>query len=212
MAKQGYEQRTKQSRRWLKDALLFLMQDTPYNEITTGQIVEKAGLARCTFYRHYDSKDTLLQECCQDQFSNLYLRMQKEDIHTFHEAGLGYFDYWSEHRDFLLLLKKHNLFHVFSQNHDLYMYDVFMKLKPENVRESSSEYSAKAVYHFFCITSAMLGILRHWINTGCTEKPEELAQYYVSFITEGYEADADCQYYQEHHAYPYDPCYIKPGI
>lgn len=212
MSDKGYKKRIEQSRCWLKDALISLMQEVPYSEITTGMISSKADVARCTFYRHYESKDALLQECCKDQFNNLFTRMSKEDVNTFHGAGLGYFDYWSEHRDFLLLLKRNNLFHFFTEKHDLYMYEVSMKLKPENVREDVKDYSVKTVYHFFCLMSAMLGILKHWINAGCNESSEELAQYYVSFITEGYESDADCRYYEENHAYPYNPCYITPGI
>ena len=206
------EKRIAQTQQWLKDALLSLMKTKPYGEIKINDIAEAADVARCTFYRHFDTKEALLMECCRDQFDGLYLRLSKENIYTFHGAGLGYFDYWADHREFLELLKRNNLLYFFSQNHALFMYDVSMRLKPENIREDYSEYSTKAVYHFFCGMSAMFGILSHWLNTGCRETPEELAQFYVSFIAEGYETDVDCQYYQEHHAYPYDPCYIQPGI
>lgn len=212
MNEKGAAKRIAQTQKWLKEALISLMKKIPYSEISIQDITREAELARCTFYRHFDTKESLLLSCCKDQFEGLYLRLSKENIYTFHGTGFGYFDYWAEHLEFLNLLKENNLLYFFSQNHAMFMYDVSMKLKPENVREDVSEYSVKSVYHFFCGMSAMFGILLRWLDTGCKESPEELAQYYVSFIAEGYETDIDCQYYQKYHTFPYNPCYVKPGI
>jgi AcrR family transcriptional regulator len=50
----------KRTRGWIIDALMILMDKKPYNEITVSDIVQKAGIARQTFYRSYDNKDDVL--------------------------------------------------------------------------------------------------------------------------------------------------------
>ena len=46
--------------RQLEQCLLELMADTPYAGITIGQVCEKAGISRKSFYRYFDSKDGCL--------------------------------------------------------------------------------------------------------------------------------------------------------
>ena len=48
------------SQKEITDALLVLMQDHPYNEITIKQILLESKLARKTFYRNFESKDDVL--------------------------------------------------------------------------------------------------------------------------------------------------------
>ena len=48
------------SKKEITDALLRLMEQYPYNEITVKQIVLEAGVVRKTFYRNFTSKDDVL--------------------------------------------------------------------------------------------------------------------------------------------------------
>ena len=48
------------SKNEITEALLSLMQNAPYNEISVKQIIMEARLARKTFYRNFESKDDVL--------------------------------------------------------------------------------------------------------------------------------------------------------
>ena len=74
--------------------------------------------------------------------------------------------------------------------------------------EDGSAPPAKMIYHFFCSMSAMSGILMYWLNSGCKESAEQLAQFYVSFLAEGSADDPDCRYYREHRTYPFKPTLV----
>jgi hypothetical protein len=52
-------QRTKS---WIFEALMILMDDKPYDKITVSDIVEKAGIARQTFYRNFNDKNEVISE------------------------------------------------------------------------------------------------------------------------------------------------------
>jgi len=45
---------------YMADALLILMGSKDYADISIGEITEKAGVNRSTFYRNYNSKDAII--------------------------------------------------------------------------------------------------------------------------------------------------------
>ena len=197
--------KTAETRARLKRALLKLLETKKYHDISVPEIVLAGSTARCTFYRHFPTKDDLLLACCEEHFEGLYRHMQEEPSYTFHDMSFGYYSYWTEHLDFLKLLKKQDLLHFFSSNLDRFLYGV-----AGNAHEADdgSAPPAKMIYHFFCSMSAMSGILMYWLNTGCRESAEQLSQYYVSFLAEGSADDPDCRYFREHRTYPFTPCLV----
>lgn len=54
--------RLRRTRRALVQALLALLQDRRFDDVSIREITAKAGIGYATFYRHYASKDQLLQE------------------------------------------------------------------------------------------------------------------------------------------------------
>ncbi|MEN2740586.1 TetR/AcrR family transcriptional regulator [Microbacterium sp. X-17] len=57
--------RVARTRRSLQEALLELARRRPLDEITVGDIVERAGVNRSSFYQHYTDKDTLLADALE---------------------------------------------------------------------------------------------------------------------------------------------------
>jgi AcrR family transcriptional regulator len=195
--------KTAATREGIKTALLCLMEQKPYHDISVPDIVLEASTARCTFYRHFPTKDDVLLACCKDRFEGLLQRMH-EDAHTFHDTSLGYYKYWQDHLPFLQLLQKQDLLFFFTKNLDRFLYEVTGGVHPSE----NDGPPAKVIYHFFCSMSAMSGILLYWLNTGCRESAEQLSQFYVSFLAEGSDGDEDCRYFREHRRYPFNPSYV----
>jgi len=59
-------QRVRLTKRLLKDALITLMHDTPFDRITVKKLCETAGINRTTFYLHYSDTSQLLMESEND--------------------------------------------------------------------------------------------------------------------------------------------------
>jgi AcrR family transcriptional regulator len=55
------DRRVLRSRQALIDAFQALVVERPYDEIKVGDVIEKAGVGRSTFYEHYQNKDDLLR-------------------------------------------------------------------------------------------------------------------------------------------------------
>lgn len=57
----------------LRQALLTLMDENPFEQITLRDIAAKAGVSYPTFYRHYASKDELVIDIARSEITNLMM-------------------------------------------------------------------------------------------------------------------------------------------
>ncbi|HEX7823198.1 MAG TPA: helix-turn-helix domain-containing protein [Sphingobium sp.] len=63
--------RMQRSRRVLRDALLALLEEKPFDQITVREITARAKVGYATFFRHYASKEALLHDLAAGQISDL---------------------------------------------------------------------------------------------------------------------------------------------
>ena len=58
----SYSRQVLRTRSWIFEALILLLNEKPYGKISVSDITKKAGIARQTFYRNYNSKDDIVSE------------------------------------------------------------------------------------------------------------------------------------------------------
>ena len=78
----------RQTKIWIKQALLELLDTYMFDEITVKQIVNAAEISRPTFYRNYSSKDEVLNEFFDDIISGYEKTVKNDPPNTF-EGLLG---------------------------------------------------------------------------------------------------------------------------
>lgn len=96
------------SRKQITDALLKLMGEHPYEEISVKQIVLETGLVRKTFYRNFSSKDDVL---CAYVDSIIYDYISALKGAT--DPLSVIFDFCKKNRKLIKLLQKNGLMHLF---------------------------------------------------------------------------------------------------
>jgi AcrR family transcriptional regulator len=62
LANPGMDRRTLRTRRALHEAMIGLILDRPYDEVSVAEIADAANVGRSTFYAHYTDKDALLRD------------------------------------------------------------------------------------------------------------------------------------------------------
>jgi AcrR family transcriptional regulator len=62
------------SRKALHDALLILLEEKPFDQLTIREIASRAGIGYATFFRHYPDKDSLLSDVASEEISDLLAR------------------------------------------------------------------------------------------------------------------------------------------
>ena len=92
----------------ITQALLKLMGEYPYSEITVKQIILTSSLARKTFYRNFESKDDVLCSLIKKSFREYFdiVNNARGDVLT------TIFSYAEKNRDILMLLEKNDMLHL----------------------------------------------------------------------------------------------------
>ena len=100
----GHQRQREQSGRMIETALLELMREKEFAQITVSEIAKKADVGRRTFYRLYTGKEDVLHcyfdKLCQN-YRDICPVLNKYDIDQI--AG-EYFGFWYQHRDFFYCL------------------------------------------------------------------------------------------------------------
>ena len=96
------------SKQEITDALLKLMEQYPYSEISVKQIVLESGLVRKTFYRNYSSKDDVL-----NAYINSAIREYVGGLLEHPEDPMGViFSFCEKNRKLLELLNRNRLLYL----------------------------------------------------------------------------------------------------
>ncbi|MGH4036343.1 MAG: TetR/AcrR family transcriptional regulator [Sphaerochaeta sp.] len=119
---------SERSKQWIADALLILLEDTPYNQITITDITEKAGVARLTFYRNFKSKEDILQFHFDRVFSE-YISSLKLDEFDLEQALLQCFNFWVNLKSNIEIFIKNNLHIIMYRPFEKYLNFVLSKGK-----------------------------------------------------------------------------------
>lgn len=105
-----------QTKLWIINSLLTLLEKRDYSSITINMIVDHAQLGRRTFYRHFKTKDDAMRyitELLMDQFAKQLLENHSSGME---EVAIAYFQFWEQYIDILLLLKKAHLLYFIEDN------------------------------------------------------------------------------------------------
>lgn len=105
------------------NALLGLMKEKQYRDITVSELAETAGYDRRTYYRNFRNKDDILYLYCAVLLSDMTGIMMKKGSYTPESGFLSYFEFWDKHRDFLMLLEKHGLLYFLGEKLGDLLYD-----------------------------------------------------------------------------------------
>ena len=71
------DRRQRKTREAIFGAFTQLLSEKNVSQITVGEIIERADVGRATFYAHFQTKDFLLKELCEELFCHIFDSTQK---------------------------------------------------------------------------------------------------------------------------------------
>ena len=77
MENERVDRRVQRTRQLLKDALVSLLVEKPYDTITIQNIIDRANVGRSTFYAHYQDKEVLLLSSIEEVVHSLIWGVQE---------------------------------------------------------------------------------------------------------------------------------------
>ena len=177
------DRRQRKTREAIFTALIDLLSKKDFGRITVGEIIQQADVGRATFYAHFETKDDLLKELCEELFCHIFDSMGEEHTHRHIfdcEAPDSVFLHLFQH----LQRNDNNILQLLScQNNELFLqyFKSNLNLLIENqlplfaARKSERLPDSFWVNH---IASTFVETVRWWIENGMEQSPETITEYF----------------------------------
>ncbi len=182
------DRRQRKTREAIFNAFTELLSKKDFNQITVGEIIDGADVGRATFYSHFETKDFLLKEFCEELFCHIFDTENNEGHehkHIFECDGsdsvfLHLFEHLQKNDNNLLAL-------LSSQNNTLFLR--YFRTNLENLVEhhlslfeQHKDMKVPAPFWKNYITSTFVETIRWWIENGMRESPALITEYFFTVV------------------------------
>ncbi|MGX6443910.1 TetR/AcrR family transcriptional regulator [Neobacillus sp. K501] len=179
------DKRIMKSKKAMKDALLSLMQEKDFKEISISDIVRLADLNRGTFYKHYQFKEDLLSEIIDEVITSLvdsyrdpYKNKEVFEVNKLTTSAIKVFDHVSKYSNFYALIVQTNALAGFQQK----FCNVLKDLTLNDITDSLPNVKIDRELHASYQAYAILGLIIEWVNGGFKYSSSYLAEQLLEII------------------------------
>lgn len=182
------DRRQQKTRAAIFSAFERLLSQKKYSKITIKDIIDEANVGRTTFYEHFETKDALLSEMCSNLFHHIFSTDSDKGGH--HNFPLSHGDSRTVVTHILYHLQEgsQSMLQLMSGESSETFLFYFRSYLDEMVLPfltSGLEHKNKAVPESFLqnhISGSFLNMVQWWVHGGMKERPEDLANYFLSVI------------------------------
>ena len=176
------DRRQQKTRKAIMDAFTKLLFQESYNKITIQEIIDEANIGRTTFYAHFETKDTLLQELCSELFDHI-IESAVSGAHTHglysnREAPQSVFCHLLQH----LQENDNNILGLLSgENSELFLHyfkEGMMGLVQTQITAGKSKGNLPEDFLANHISSSFVSMVQWWLKGHMKETPEQLDGYF----------------------------------
>ncbi|GAB2024559.1 TetR/AcrR family transcriptional regulator [Lactovum odontotermitis] len=176
--------RRQRSKEKLKNAMATLLQEKPFEQITTTELVKEAGISRSSFYTHYQDKYDMIEYYQQILFNTIQYVFEKNRTNlrdTLYET----YDFLDNNEIYAALLSENGSkeIHEFILQKLVKLIEdtIFTSIGPSHQLSRLEETYGKVYY-----ANAVFGMTQAWIRRKRRERPSVMADLFVSLV--GFEA------------------------
>ena len=170
------------------ESLLLLLEKKEYDSITVKEICEKAGVNRCTFYKHYDTKDDLLVETMKYINARLLSDSNYDDIiprsnddKNFNLDEIHLVPYLNTIKEFKKIYRvlphKPHIFKKSNINKELYRNLCDKLLRKYSIKNDEKEFA------FAYFNYGVIAIIDKWVESDCEEDVYKIADLIIKLIS-----------------------------
>lgn len=154
----------------ITSALFELLKEKSISEISITEIIEKAKVARASFYRNYSSKESVITTLIQDILNEYLKEIKFEDGNVYtYENIYKSFKCFKKYQNQVLDLHRFGygsiLLDMLNQFHEYIAGDM--------------QFNSIDRYILYIYIGALYNTALTWLQTGTKETPEELARFFL---------------------------------
>ena len=178
------DRRQRKTREAIFSALIVLLGEKDFGQITVGEIIQRADVGRATFYAHFETKEFLMKALCEELFCHIFDAANDHPCQHRH-----IFDCDAPDSVFLHLLqhlqKNDNqiLELLAGQNNELFLHYFKINLQKLVVSQLplfETRRNERLPESFWVnhIASTFVETIRWWVAQDLVESPETIAEYF----------------------------------
>ena len=182
------DRRQRKTRQAIFNAFILLLSKKNYNNITVGEIIELADIGRATFYLHFETKDFLLKDLCQELFDHLFYAENNLDNDKNNIFNCDSHDSVFLHLFMHVKKNDNNIAKLLScKNNELFL-EYFKNQVRSLIVKHIADFKDKKPHiipdDFWIdhITSTFIETLKWWIKNKMKQKPEQINDYFLLLI------------------------------
>jgi len=182
MSERLADRRIIRTKRMIRDALTLLMEEKGFEAITVRDLTERADINRGTFYLHYEDKYDLLEQCEEEIINGikkLALKINPKDALSFDGQKEPFpfivylFEYFHENSSFMKAALGPNGDAAFQEKLKELIKNTFYQNILSNLQQEDMLVPIDFLIAY--ISSANLGVIQHWLESGMEKSPREMA-------------------------------------
>lgn len=183
--------RVRRTRQLLRQALVELIPEKGYSDITVQDITDRATLNRATFYLHYRDKEDLLHQGMREILDELVSREElpqkmgdRLSYDQTREALIDEFEHVAENAAFYRVMLGEKGVWSFVHALQEYIYTSSLKrLLAIRGKKPKSPVEVELVLSY--IASAYIGVIQWWLENDMPHPPEDMADKMMTIYRDG---------------------------
>jgi len=177
------DRRVRRTRDTLGDALIELMQEKTFDEITVQEVLDRAGVGRSTFYAHYRDKDDLFLSDVEDFFGMMSTLLTRSGASVDRVAPVAeLLTHISDVREFYAAtVASGKVQDVLELGQGFFARSIEERLMLANVEMEPIQLKA----HSHALAGALFALLNWWIDHGMAEKPQAMDALFHRMVWSG---------------------------
>jgi AcrR family transcriptional regulator len=177
------DRRVVRTRDTLGDALVELMQEKSFDEITVQEVLDRAGVGRSTFYAHYRDKDDLFLSDVEDFFGMMSTLLTRHGVSLDRVAPVAeLFGHIAEVQEFYnAMVASGKVKDVLELGRGFFARSIEDRLLLAGVEMQPVELKAYA----HAMAGALFSLLDWWIDHGMTESPKDMDALFHRMVWNG---------------------------
>jgi AcrR family transcriptional regulator len=183
--KKDVDRRILRTRDRLGDALIALMQEKDFDDITVQEVLDRAKVGRSTFYMHYRDKDDLFMSDAEEFLEAFSMALSHHKDKSDRVAPVQeFFTHIAEGKQLYDALTANGRIHDFfelAQGHFARGIEQRLKELPRSKAMKPAHRAALSQAH----AGAMLSLLKWWMDRGRKSSPKEMDETFHRMVWSG---------------------------
>jgi AcrR family transcriptional regulator len=179
------DRRARRTRDLLGDALVDLMHEKRFEDITVQQVLDRAEVGRSTFYAHYSDKNDLFFSDVDEFWESMATRLLRHNDASNRVAPVReLFSHVADVKVFRTALMESGKMHdVMDLGIGHFARGIEERLRTLQTDDGGPSFRRQAIAH--TLAGALFSMLMWWIDRGTPESPDEMDALYHELVWSG---------------------------